>query len=196
MKKPSPTTSLGFTLIELLTVIAIIGILAAILIPVVGAVRESAKVANCQSNLRELGKAIHLYSTEHNDRTPTNFHPDLDGQPLNDMDGNYVADGRTLGQLVHFDIGGRSYNDYIDNMEVHFCPSLPDQVFAGGFHRPHEINRDRPITGVGYIWQYRHSGGSLRRLANDKITNENHNVPYAYDFAYTGGAGSVFLHTP
>ncbi len=56
----------AFTLIELLTVIAIIGILAAILIPVVSSVRESARAASCASNLRQIGSAIFLYATENN----------------------------------------------------------------------------------------------------------------------------------
>lgn len=45
----------AFTLIELLTVIAIIGILAAILIPVVSRVRQSARESVGLSNLRQIG---------------------------------------------------------------------------------------------------------------------------------------------
>lgn len=55
----------AFTLIELLTVIAIIGILAAIIIPTVGRVRESAKDATCKSNLRQIATALNIYATDH-----------------------------------------------------------------------------------------------------------------------------------
>jgi len=52
----------GFTLIELLTVIAIIGILAAILIPAVGAVRIKAAQASSQSNLKQIALAYNNFS--------------------------------------------------------------------------------------------------------------------------------------
>src|SRR5690625_776919 len=54
----------AFTLIELLTVIAIIGILASILIPVVGQVRENAHRVQCGSNMRQVGQAILTYESE------------------------------------------------------------------------------------------------------------------------------------
>jgi|UniRef100_UPI004049485E prepilin-type N-terminal cleavage/methylation domain-containing protein len=60
----------AFTLIELLTVIAIIGILAAIIIPTVGSVREKAQQAVDANNLREIAKAAMIYATDNNDRLP------------------------------------------------------------------------------------------------------------------------------
>jgi prepilin-type N-terminal cleavage/methylation domain-containing protein len=60
----------GFTLIELLTVIAIIGILAAIIIPTVGTVREKAQRAVDSNNIREVLKAAQIYAGDNNDRLP------------------------------------------------------------------------------------------------------------------------------
>lgn len=55
----------GFTLIELLVVIAIIAILAAILFPVFAQAREKARQASCQSNLKQMGTAMRMYTDDY-----------------------------------------------------------------------------------------------------------------------------------
>lgn len=64
-------TRQGFTLIELLVVIAVIAIIAAILFPVFQKVRENARRASCQSNMKQLGLAIIQYNQDADEKYPT-----------------------------------------------------------------------------------------------------------------------------
>tara|TARA_R100000027_G_scaffold61790_2_gene53424 strand:- start:6619 stop:7323 length:705 start_codon:yes stop_codon:yes gene_type:complete len=64
-KYESRLTCGGFTLIELLSVVAIMGVLMGILIPVVGRIRQSAAATECGNNLRQMQIANIAYSQEH-----------------------------------------------------------------------------------------------------------------------------------
>lgn len=96
----------GFTLIELLVVIAIIAILAAILFPVFARAREKARQASCQSNLKQIGLAVHMYAQDYDETLPRGY---TDVRPLT-ISGGYFHVPETL-------------HPYIMNAQIWQCPS-------------------------------------------------------------------------
>jgi prepilin-type N-terminal cleavage/methylation domain-containing protein len=69
----------GFTLVELLTVVAIIGLLAALILPAVQRSREKARQTSCMNNLRQFSILLNLYRTDHDGEMPgwlSNLYPE------------------------------------------------------------------------------------------------------------------------
>jgi prepilin-type N-terminal cleavage/methylation domain-containing protein len=64
-KSQSPNPKFALTLLELLIVMAIIGILIGLLLPVVQGARESARRVTCSNNLKQLSLAMLAHESAH-----------------------------------------------------------------------------------------------------------------------------------
>jgi prepilin-type N-terminal cleavage/methylation domain-containing protein len=92
----------AFTLIELLVAIAIIGILAALLLPALGRGKESAKSVSCLNNLRQIGIAAQTYTMD---------------------SGGLVPPFRTWLATKRGDLTTGNLYPYLKSKAVYLCPS-------------------------------------------------------------------------
>ncbi|MDD2708347.1 MAG: DUF1559 domain-containing protein [Verrucomicrobiae bacterium] len=69
----APRFCAAFTLVELLVCVALIGLLAALLMPALSAAREKVRQISCMNNLKQFGVAVHTYSNDYNESLP-NYH--------------------------------------------------------------------------------------------------------------------------
>src|SRR5262245_15819480 len=107
----------AFTLIELLIVVAVIGILLAILLPTVARARECANRTACASNLRQLGHALLSYVNDNKAYFPAS----ACGNVLDPQDWIWWPQAR---RPDIFSCGiGKYLNLGPDNWRVMICPS-------------------------------------------------------------------------
>jgi prepilin-type N-terminal cleavage/methylation domain-containing protein/prepilin-type processing-associated H-X9-DG protein len=120
----------GFTLLELLIVVAIIGLLAAILFPVFARVRENARRGRCQSNLKQIGLGIQMYTQDYDDRYPQASYKDTSYSGVdNPPPGGWVSDySRGLQQVAWHNL----IEPYTKNSQIFICPSTPKLTVKNG----------------------------------------------------------------
>jgi len=108
----------GFTLIELLVVISIIALLIGILLPALGAARDTARTTQCLSTVRQIGIATQTYATEHRDQLPPSWTGNSGTNYGNGWVGTAERFHNALENYIQADPGpDESYQD------VYWCPS-------------------------------------------------------------------------
>lgn len=110
----------GFTLVELLVVVAIIGVLVAILVPTVHRVRSQAQIASCKNLLKGIETALSAYQSDEG-RYPPDPYDNWDGPPDDDV--VYVPPGQP--SFIWLLLNGKDV--YFNTEDEHLTGNPPDR---------------------------------------------------------------------
>lgn len=121
MRRSGTAPRSGFTLLELLSVVAVIALLAALLLPALGGAKGRAQAMACLNNLRQWGLATHLYALGHEDFLPPEGAPNPTEATTNY--GWYIQLPRELGLPRYHEQPWRTNAAIEPGRSVWICPA-------------------------------------------------------------------------
>ena len=136
----------GFTLIELLVVLALIALLVTILLPALGAARETAQRVVCAGQVRQIGAAFELYAHDHAQYVPyaswsRDFAPQIS---YDDLLAEYLGHPLTRAEIEADAVPSDRGHDVLH------CPADPTR----GTWTPNEASRTYSMTGeAARVWR-------------------------------------------
>ena len=150
MPNASPQARRGFTLVELLVVVAIIGVLIALLLPAVQMARESGRQIQCRNNLHQIALAMHGYQT-----TVGVFPPSFCTNPKNTADkgGMWSAQARLLSYLEQGAVFAQ-INFNTDYESATTAGARVKTIRPAPYICPDELNDTQRVDGSGSPTHY------------------------------------------
>jgi len=195
----------GFTLVEILVVVAILGLLIALSVPVLGQMREKSSRAACASNLRQCGVALLAYASDNNGQLPNPIgrsYPDCYGSTFVDMCRPYFGDFRIWGcpalKAVPIDDPGNTtlfrctYQYYAGNFPSSTAPGGSINSGRLAALGPRTLLMQDSVYTYGSAWRCTHSTGGTRTTttsSNPSFTIYLDGIPKGMNVLY--GDGSV-----
>ncbi|NQW47718.1 MAG: DUF1559 domain-containing protein [Planctomycetes bacterium] len=192
-------TRAGFTLVELLVVIAIIGTLVGLLLPAVQQAREAARLSSCTNNLKQIGTAVHNYSSAKQGLPPATLGPG--GATLWAILMPYLEQTAISDKL---NFGAATYNDGSGDTATNTAATANfnalKQAVVGEYicptrRAPKSLNSQNHITGDYAIvmagtekWCFYGSVSSQKQALKIGFVsgNANLNVPAGSNFPFAG----------
>ncbi len=169
----------GLTLIQVVITVLIVGLAAALIVPALAAARERARRARCASQLKSIGYALHLYSSDFNKLFPSYGVAPSAPDEAAATDPSIADPMASLGML---------FPDFISDGKVVICPSadaaktIETDLTAAELARL--VNGARQFRT---LFTYRHS---------DYGYDPGHAAPHHASVAIMADAGSPGRNSP